>query len=417
MKNYTGDIINIESSLTKEFEFNSEKYKSLISISPFSILILDLNGKIRFANKRFTERSGIKSEDYLGLHFNELSILKGNELILEKAFRNLISNEKSGSTEIKWLNENNETKYSKLFFDLIKLNNLASEIQIVVQDFTEIKLKEKELTKTKLIAEENEKLKTAFLANMSHEVRTPLNGIIDFVNLLKNEANNNPDVEKYIDNIQQSSNNLLDIITDIVEISKLEIGIVSISKLSFNIHYELNRIFDFYKKELIEKKNSIQIYYDAVGIDKNLEIFADKSKTLRILKILIHNAIKFTEKGLIEFGYFLKDDKLHDFILNYSKAFDFKDENIVPNSKRHIVFYVKDTGIGIQKEKQEMIFDRFTQSNEDYKRINGGNGLGLAIAKALIEIMRGDIWVESEPNKGSAFYFSFPIDEQITTDN
>ncbi len=251
---------------------------------------------------------------------------------------------------------------------------------------------EKEIIVAKEKAEESDRLKSAFLQNLSHEIRTPLNAICGFSGLL-----NKPDLSaekrnSFVSIIQNSSNQLLAIVSDVLTISSLETRQekLNIEKVSLNnIILDLLTIF---KQQAVNQ--NISLYAKQQLNNEQSEIFTDKTKITQILSNLISNALKFTHKGFIEFGYELKNCELE--------------------------FYVKDSGIGIQANVQQKIFERFNQADTTISKKYGGTGLGLAISKGFIELLEGKIWVDSEVNKGSSFYFTIPykpVNEHITTTN
>jgi signal transduction histidine kinase/CheY-like chemotaxis protein len=242
-----------------------------------------------------------------------------------------------------------------------------------------------ELEKAKVKAEESEKLKSAFLANMSHEIRTPMNGILGFTKLLK-EENLNPEEQKnYIEIIEKSGNRLLSIINDIVDISKIEAGQMHVSHSKTNVDEQMQYIQTFFRPETQEK--GIELILRKPMVEKETIISSDHEKLYAILINLVKNAIKYTVKGTIEFGYEIKGD--------------------------YIEFFVKDTGIGISKDRQKAIFERFIQADYNDIMARQGTGLGLSIAKAYVELLGGKIWVESEIEKGSTFYFTIPFILQL----
>lgn len=228
-------------------------------------------------------------------------------------------------------------------------------------------------------AEESDRLKTAFLANMSHEIRTPMNAIIGFSSFLKVFENTKADIDRYVDIIIHSGNHLLNLINDIIDISKIEAGQMKLILSSVNLHAMCNQMFQMFHSQLeTEEKSNVQIIKNLPT--ENIFVQTDETRLKQILINLLSNAVKFTEKGFVEFGFWLKD--------------------------KEVLFYVKDTGIGIPVQDQEKIFKSFTQANENTEKIYGGTGLGLSIAKACVEMLGGKIWVESEPQKGSVFYFT-----------
>jgi signal transduction histidine kinase/CheY-like chemotaxis protein len=247
-------------------------------------------------------------------------------------------------------------------------------------DITLLKITEFELIKAKAKAEENDLLKSAFLANMSHEIRTPLNGILGFADLLKLPMLKDEKREKYIDIIEKSGRHLLTLINDIISISKVESGQMEIFISETNINDQIDYVYTFFKPE-VEKKG-VRLFYKNGLPNEEAAVHTDPDKIVAVLINLVKNAIKFTEEGSIEFGYVKKGAFLE--------------------------FFVKDTGHGIRNEQKEIIFERFRKINTKPMRNFEGAGLGLSISKAYVELLGGQIWVESEFETGSVFYFTIP---------
>lgn len=246
----------------------------------------------------------------------------------------------------------------------------------------ELQLKDtiEHLKEAKLRAEESDNLKTAFLHNISHEIRTPLNGIIGFADLLAKEDPDHETIREYIDIITRSGLQLLGIINDLVSIATIESGQEKVRLESVDIQHLLKNIHsDFH---LRARNKGLALYYKPEAEDIKY-ITTDETKLHQVLSNLLTNAIKFTHAGYVEWGVSLDDGKLR--------------------------FYVKDTGIGIQKEDREKIFERFHQSGSNSESFYEGSGLGLAISKAYLDLLGGNIWVESELDKGSTFYFELPL--------
>jgi signal transduction histidine kinase/CheY-like chemotaxis protein len=244
-----------------------------------------------------------------------------------------------------------------------------------------------ELIKAKKKAEEHDRLKTVFLANMSHEIRTPMNAIIGFSSFLGKSDLASEKRERFSALIQERSYDLLRIIEDILDISKIEIGQMKLIESEVGIADLLKEIDDYYRIKIskVDKKNDLVLVLKIPEEIKKLSIKIDAPRLKQIINNLIDNALKFTNSGTIEFGC-----------------------NLV--SGPSLEFYVKDTGIGIAKEKQGIIFDRFRQADESItSRQFGGSGLGLSIVKGLVDIMHGRIRLESELNKGSTFYITLPF--------
>ncbi|HEY3389892.1 MAG TPA: histidine kinase dimerization/phospho-acceptor domain-containing protein, partial [Prolixibacteraceae bacterium] len=212
----------------------------------------------------------------------------------------------------------------------------------------------------KVKAEESDRLKSAFLANMSHEIRTPMNGILGFAELLKEPKLNGKDQQEYIRIIGKSGNRLLNIINDIIDISKIEAGQVEVNIEKSNINEQIDYIYTFFQQE-IEKKG-LQFSFSNALSSKESIINTDREKIYAILTNLVKNAIKYTNTGSIEFGYNLLEN----------------------NGSASLQFFVKDTGMGIPKERQKAIFERFIQADISDKMALQGAGLGLSISKAYV---------------------------------
>jgi PAS domain S-box-containing protein len=255
-------------------------------------------------------------------------------------------------------------------------------------DITERKRTEMELISAKEKAEESDRLKSAFLANMSHEIRTPLNSIIGFSELLVDPDTDTYQHQQYAQIIIDSGNNLLTIIDDILDISKIEAGQLQIVYAKLDVH---KLIGDIGKLFLLKTgKKGLELRLDPANPQKELIIESDVSRLRQILINFVSNSLKFTSNGFIEIGV----KKVGDFVQ----------------------FHVTDSGIGIPKEYHEQIFERFRQVDQDHNRKYGGNGLGLAISKRLVELLGGAIWMESEPGKGSTFYFLVPMSQLHSAD-
>lgn len=233
-------------------------------------------------------------------------------------------------------------------------------------------------------AEESDRLKSNFLANMSHEIRTPMNSITGFSQMLEYENLPKEKRKEYIKLIGQGCTSLTNLIDDIIDFAKIESGNVKIEKKEFNPHPMLEYLYDFYTNELIKRgKENIIITYINENKDADIKVYTDQEKLKQILSSLLDNAIKFTDKGRIDFGFII-------------------------SAKKEIEFFVKDTGIGIDDSKQSIIFDRFRQVDEGSTRKYGGAGIGLSISKSLAEMLDGKIWVESTAGKGATFFVRLP---------
>lgn len=357
-----------------------------------SISITDLDNNFIFVNPAFMEIYGYSYDEIIG---KNTSILKppdsGKELdkqILDDTF-------KSG-----WQGELINVKKDGSIFP-ISLSTSAvvdddgKPIAMVgiANDITERKLTEQELIRAKERAEESDRLKTAFLSNMSHEIRSPMNAVLGFIQLLRSDEQLSETGKQYIDLIQNSGNQLLSLIEDIIDISKIQSNQLRISKSSFNLNQYMEELYMVFSAQLKSREAAkTMLFHPELANSSPFIIYSDPVRIRQILTNLLSNAIKFTPSGSVKFGYTL----------------------VIDDDFPHIQFYVKDSGIGISSENQALIFERFRQADDSYSRLYGGSGLGLAISKGLVELLGGNIWVESQMGEGSEFYFTIPyVTEEI----
>ena len=383
---------NITDKKLKDIELL--KLSQVVEQSPNSIFITDLDANIEYANKAFYYTTGYNSDEVLG---HKPSILKSGEMD-DSIYKTLWETITSGETwngELINKKKNGEFIWENVSITPIKdnegriINYLAIKKDISQRKEHEKKVLElnttleKEIIETNLAkekAEESDRLKSAFLANMSHEIRTPLNAILGFTQLLTTDIETPPEVkEEFWSIINRSSDNLLQIINDILDISKLETKQVNIKKKSHDISQTLEELHLIFQKKLADAGNA-NIELKLISPKKAVWLKTDNNRLTQIFTNLLNNSIKFTEKGKIKFGI--------------SKV-----------TKDKIIFFVSDTGIGIKKEYQSTIYDRFRQGDESTTRAYGGAGLGLAIVKNLIELIGGDISVKSEEGKGTKTTF------------
>jgi PAS domain S-box-containing protein len=252
-----------------------------------------------------------------------------------------------------------------------------------------IKLNE-ELKIAKEKAEESDRLKTAFLANMSHEIRTPMNGIMGFSMMLADPGLTQTERDSYVKIVNSSCDQLLHIINDIIDISKIEAGQIDLAETTFDLNLLLGEILSFHSESVREKGIEMLSVPLSGFDDSEIIIKSDRTKLRQILDNLISNAIKFTGSGKITLRCCRDED--------------------------YLLFEVEDTGIGIQKEDQEAVFHRFFQAETSLSRAQSGTGLGLSITKAYVELMGGKIWLRSEPGMGSTFAFTVPYNKFISTE-
>ncbi len=348
--------------------------------SPASTLITDINGNIQYANQKFIDTTGYRIEEIIG---KNPRMLKSGHTTKEE-YRQLWHNITGGK---EWSGEFlNRKKNGELYWELAIIapifdsNGIITHYLGVKEDISERKRTEKELIHAKERAQESDRLKSAFLSNMSHEIRTPMNGILGFAELMKQPRLSKEEQSEYIQTIEESCTRMLSIINDIVTISKVESGDMSLDLSHINVNVELKILCANYKSETTKKGISLECKMPLLKTDIILK--TDKEKLSIIVNNIVRNAIKFTSKGCIEIG------------CNIKGAF--------------LEFFVKDTGDGIPSHQKEFIFERFRQGSESITRNYEGAGLGLSISKAYVELLGGEIWVESQLGKGSIFYFTIP---------
>ncbi|MEX0986857.1 MAG: ATP-binding protein [Bacteroidales bacterium] len=361
------------------------RFSSLLENVSMISVMYDTHGRILHCNRYFLELTGYTMEEVIGESWLDKFIHPDDrdeigkvmeELISEQLYNQQFENDilkKDGSgIRIYWHNTILRSEEGGILGG-------AS----IGENVTQKRLEEEQLVEAKRKAEESDRLKSIFLTNMSHEIRTPMNAILGFTNLLSDNELPGPQKEKYVSIIKHSGNRLLQIINDILDISKLD-------AMQMSLQYSDSSLFDicintfesFRQSQLLKEKSAIRISLDYPEELEELVLKTDCNRLQQVLDNLITNAIKYTDKGEIIFGLNLED------------------------KGRKVRFIVSDTGRGIPKEVGDMVFERFRQVEEH--EYHEGSGLGLSISKGLIKLLGGEIWYESEPGKGSTFYFTIP---------
>lgn len=392
-----------ESKLQKEYhnaidtlKQREEQYRILVEGMNEGLMLSDNDDTIIFINQQTCKITGFLSEELIGKSCHKtLFDSENGKMILEKnklrqqGIKDIYEIELTRKTRDKiWIRCSGSPVYDNA-------GNVTGSVG-VFENIDDQKKAEDErnkltelLIKSKEKAEESDRLKSAFLANISHEIRTPMNGILGFAELLKIPKLAPEVQEHYIDVIEKSGNRMLNIINDIVDISKIEAGQMNVHLEETNVNQLLRDLYVFFTPEANSKGLKLSVRTDLP--DENSIIQTDHTKLAQILTNLIKNALKFTLEGSIEFGYNSLEETLHAMSLK---------------------FYVKDTGAGIPKDQTNMIFERFRQGSILLTRAYEGAGLGLSISKAFVEMLGGRIWVESETGKGSVFFFELPLIKQ-----
>lgn len=358
--------------------------ETLVETLPDGILALDGQNRIQDINGAALSFLGIQNNNIIGFPAQSAGAT------VTQLLNAVINHETNDQTQE--IRRNDEIKTFRILKHAIK--NQPESRLVVIRDITEQRQTECELTKAKEHAEESDRLKSAFLANVSHEIRTPMNGILGFADLLKEPDLPSEKVQEYISIIESSGVRMLNIINDLIDISKIESGTMRISMSETNVNDQTRFIFSFFKPEA-EQKGLLLILRNSLSEPEAI-IRTDREKLYAILTNLVKNAIKFTNTGNIEVGY----EKIES-------------DSLASNSE--LKFFVKDTGIGISSELKEVVFERFRQGSETLNKRFEGVGLGLAISKAYVEMLGGRIWIDKDSEIGSVFNFTLPYNCKKST--
>jgi PAS domain S-box-containing protein len=372
-KNHSVKTENKHQAMLKHFDY-------LVKYANDIIILTDLNGNIYEANDKAINSYGYPREELLKINLSLLNVNETKDGL--KEILDSIDNNDGILYETINVRRNGEKFPIESSGRRMEVNGI-NYYQFIVRDITERKKIEADLINAKEKAEESDRLKTAFLNNMSHEIRTPMNGILGFSELLDDDELSSDDRTQFIKIIHNNSQHLLSVINDIIDISKIQSNQLTLSNVSFNLHHLLDELLITYENEkILNDKNDVKFIVEKAFDDNHCTIVSDDIRIRQILYNLLSNALKFTKTGFIKFGYIPEDGKLQ--------------------------FYVQDTGKGVSKEKQFLIFERFRQEEDTYTREFGGTGLGLSISKGLVELLGGNMWMESEEGIGTTFYFTIP---------
>lgn len=380
--------MTIQNSEIRKKEEELIKLSRAVEQSPSSIVITKLNGEIEYVNRKFIELTGYSLDEVIGKTTN---ILKSGQTPRE-VYNDLWTTISQGNS---WTGELlNRKKDGELFWESVLISPIVNNdgemkyYLAVKENITEKKKMIGELIVAKEKAEESNRMKSAFLSTMSHELRTPLNAIIGLSELISSTQNIDK-IIRYSATITASGYQLLSVINDVMDISLIESGEAKVRKQPTAIVRLLFDVYEVFKAEQRRMKK-MEIDFQLFLPPKNHELVinTDLNKLKQILINLLKNAFKFTEEGHIYYGFD---------IVEY-------------NNESFVRFYVEDTGIGIKKEKHDLIFESFRQVEESHTRNYGGTGIGLSVSKKITELLGGKIWVDSEIGKGAIFYFTMPLD-------
>lgn len=362
-------------------------YRTLFEAADDRIGLFTIKGEPLLLNAAFYETLGYSREEYLTMNGEE-SVHPDDRERLRAQTRSLIDD---GFTMNEYRVMHRDGTYMHMSSKAVMIPGKEGEQDLVlltIRDITDRKRFIQELEQAKQAAEESDQLKSAFLANMSHEIRTPMNSIVGFSNLLITEGLDRETMRTYVKRIVRNSEHLLVLISDIIDLAKIESGQLQLVFGKTTLA-ELMENMRQYAEEEVRRQNrpSIQIMVEQGTEDQELEV--DVVRIEQVMKNLVNNAVKFTEKGSVTLGYRCSE------------------------KKNRVTLYVKDTGIGIDSDHFGIIFDQFRQVDGSDTRRFGGTGLGLAICRNLVRMLGGRIWVESEPGKGALFQVELPVRRKI----
>ena len=359
---------------------SEEQYRLIVENANDGILISQKDEFI-YKNLKFVHMLGYNENEFRHITFKDIYTEEGIKDLFERHIKREAGEKLPSRYETTFKKKDGSIIHVEVNYQIIDYHGNEATFAII-RDISDKKEADKALKQALARAEESDQLKSAFLANMSHEIRTPMNGIIGFANLLKNKKISEEKKDQYLDIIEQSGKRLMNIINDLIDISKIEAKQIDVKKSFFNLNPIMEYLYQFFELEC----NNKGITLNASCPQTDIFLHTDKDKLEAILINLLKNAIKFTNQGSIAFGCDIQENT--------------------------VSFYVKDTGIGIPKEKQKHIFDRFAQVDNNISKSYEGAGLGLAISSAFVEMLGGSLSLESEPQQGSTFSFSIPYKVQ-----
>jgi PAS domain S-box-containing protein len=362
-------------------EEGAEKYKNLVEKGKIAIVVDDNSGNLIYFNNQFLNLFGYSAEELKEKTHKNFVHPDDVKYVAEHHKKRMLGEISNSRYEFKGIKKDGTTIFIEI--DVVEIiideGNITGSLSYM-WDITERKFASIEIEKAKEKAEESDRLKSAFLANMSHEIRTPMNAILGFSDLLMDQNITSVKQDKYHEIINASGKRLMNLINDIIDVSKIDAKELKLKGEVFN----LNKLIDQLQQQFIisPKNKKTTISTVKAFMDADSFIFCDETRLAQVISNLLENALKFTHNGIIEFGYLFEENRLH--------------------------FFVKDSGVGINAKDHQRIFERFGQSDNEILKVKEGSGLGLAICKGIVELMGGNIWVESELNKGATFHFIKP---------
>ncbi|GET23752.1 cache domain-containing protein [Prolixibacter sp. NT017] len=366
-----------------ELIFNQKALKHLFNVAPIAMVVVVDEDQVEMANHAFEELFEYSQAEVVGMSLSSL-ICKDNSESISVKYIGTDGTHTSVERELERYTRTGKKLLVSAIVTLLSSNEGKNQMLHIYRNITDERNRERQLKSALHKAKEADQLKSAFLANMSHEIRTPMNAIFGFSELLGDSDITPAEQELYIKYIQKSGDTLLHLIDDIIDFSKIEAEQLALAKAPFSVNESLIDLIRLYQKMTTEEKDGkVEMSFQS-HLPDSLKLNSDVVRVRQILSNLLSNAFKFTSEGHIAVKYLLKGN--------------------------FVIFRVEDTGIGIEKKNQQLIFERFRQAEPAYNRSFGGAGLGLSICKGLVELLGGEMGVESEFGKGSVFYFTIPLD-------
>ena len=378
------ELLDQKDTIARELAYSERLYSIMLDAADDGIIFYNTDWSVKFANPAIYRIIGLKqNSDNLSDILSDRELLHPDNSDFHEERKKAI--EEKGFFESEILVKHKNGKYVVLSTKMVEVKDESGTplgILLISRDITSLKDTQNQLIIAKEKAEEGNRLKSTFLANISHEIRTPLNSIVGFANLL-NDVNADPELrEEYVNFLNQNTEKLLQVITDIIDLSKLENNEIDISYNPVKINSILEYVEDYTNKLIKRSGKNIKFSVEKGLPDERDIVYSDDIWMKRVFRHLLDNAVKFTRAGSIELKSALAGSS--------------------------VMFTIRDTGIGISKENLKAIFEQFRQEENGHHRTFEGLGVGLTMARKVIENMDGYLWVESEKGKGSEFFFTIP---------
>ncbi|MDR1028054.1 MAG: response regulator [Clostridiales Family XIII bacterium] len=389
-KKVAASVASVGSMLSLEQKRRDRYMRMLLENSPDIILLLDADLRFSYCTRTFLERANIADFSLINGHlltdvFRRFMSAEWVDDLAEKLRRSFDADSSLTFEETLNISGVEPRVYEAHFTPVRDDETERSSALMLFHDITELRRTQELADIARLAAESASAAKSVFLSNMSHEIRTPMNAIIGMTSIAKS-ADDADKIEECLDKIEIASTHLLGIINDILDVSKIEANKLELSPTRFNIHDTIRRIVDIVGLKSEEKQQNLNVY---IGDGVPDTLFADEKRLSQVVANLLSNAVKFTpEKGVIRLSVRCTEKK---------------------TGVCTLLIDVTDNGIGISKEQQSRLFSSFEQADSSTSRKFGGTGLGLVISKRIIEMMNGEIRIESKPGKGSTFSFTVSL--------